>query len=165
MTPTAILRALADIARRATDEDLRLIAINERHGNGRQTWEAHIPALREVIFERGCRMDEDKHNWFPLEAVELTSHHMHAGEEKPFAIATALLLIHCLEEDDPLDFFAFRWPRCHAFYVSLPQDFRCPILAALAWLEARGALDREVHTKPLLTDVPSARTLFAEHCA
>lgn len=117
-----ISRRLIRIAQAATEAELRHIARAD-YGCGCDT---HLPALRRVIFEQDCVFTDDQ-GWYPSEVVELVSH---VPAQPGFAVATAILLTHCLHKGDLQANTEFRWGNNAAAYLDLPQNLRNPILAA-----------------------------------
>lgn len=150
---------LVGIARAATEEELRHIARAD-YGCGCDT---HLPALRQVIFKQDCVFTEAQ-GWYPSEVVELVSH---VPTEPAFAVATAILLNHCLHKGDLQASTDFRWENNAAAYLALPPPLRDPILAGFraiyesdgGWSPYYSALfDRTENRAVLLPPPPAGLT-------
>lgn len=112
---------LVEIARAASEEELQHIARADYCCG----YDRHLPALRQVIFDQACVFSEAQ-GWYPSEVVELVSH---VPSEQGFAVATAILLNHCIHKGDLQGSTDFRWENNAAAYLALPRDLREPILA------------------------------------
>lgn len=112
---------LVEIARAATEEDLLHIA-GADYGCGR---DRHLASLRKVISDQACVFTEAQ-GWYPSEVVELVSH---VPGEPGFAVATAILLNHCIHAGDLQGGTDFRWEHNATAYLAMPPGLRDPILA------------------------------------
>ncbi len=118
---TSISERLLDIARSATEEEILHIARAD-YGCG---YDRHLSELRKVIRDQACVFTETQ-GWYPSEVVELVSH---VPTEPGFAVATAILLNHCIHEGDLQGSTDFRWENNADAYIAMPQSLRDPILA------------------------------------
>lgn len=112
---------LVKIARAATEAEILHIARAD-YGCGS---DRHLPSLRQVIFDQACVFTETQ-GWYPSEVVELVSH---VPGQPGFAVATAILLNHCIHKGDLQGSTDFRWENNAAAYLALPAPLRAPILA------------------------------------
>ena len=115
-----ICHALASLAQAMPHEERDSIARSE----GNDEWQTHFDALDKVIDEQDCRMTEDQ-SWYPAEALEICSSD---PSRQGFWGATALLLIHELEEPDHIS--SSMWSRHFEQYLSLDQPRQAVVLAA-----------------------------------
>jgi len=121
LPPDAVITPLADLARSATEEDIRAIAIADLGAFQIET----DHALRALLADPECRMPEKGDRWHPAEGLSLTSH----SPGKPgFLVSTALMLVDDIHHDGGYDFSEFRWQRRHSVYQDLPEPWRTPIL-------------------------------------
>lgn len=112
---------LVAIAQAATEVEIAHISRAD-YGCGCAT---HLPALRQVIWDQRCVFAENQ-GWYPSEVVELVSH---VPKEPGFAVATAILLNHCIHKGDLHASTDFRWENNAAAYLAMPHGLREPILA------------------------------------
>lgn len=117
---------LLEIAKAITEAELLHIAKADYQNHT----DAHYNALKQVIFEQGCVFEEDQ-SWVPSEVVELVSH---VPGDTGFAVATAVLLHHCLRKGDYQGHTEFRWQNNATAYLALPPSHQDPILAAFRYL-------------------------------
>ncbi len=116
-----ISERLVKIGQAVTEEEIQHIARAD-YGCDR---DRHLSALRQVIFNQDC-VFTDAQGWYPSEVVELVSH---VPTEPAFAVATAILLNHCIHKGDLQGSTDFRWENNAAAYLALPPELRGPILA------------------------------------
>jgi hypothetical protein len=119
--PDRTSRALVAIAQSATEEELLHIARAD-YGCG---CDRHLRTLRQVIWHQDCIFADDQ-GWYPAEVVELVSH---VPNQTGFAVATAILLNHCVHKGDLQGSTDFRWENNARAYMALPRPLRTPILA------------------------------------
>ena len=112
---------LVKIARSATEEEILHIARAD-YGCG---CDRHLSELRKVIRDQGCVFAESQ-GWYPSEVVELVSH---VPTEPAFAVATAILLNHCIHKGDLQGSTDFRWENNAAAYLAMAPVLRDPVLA------------------------------------
>jgi hypothetical protein len=116
-----VSRRLVEIAQSASEEEIVHIARAD-YGCGCET---HLPALRQVIWQQDCVFRDDQ-GWYPSEVVELVSH---VPGETGFAVATAVLLNHCIHKGDLQASTDFRWENNAEAYLALPPPLRDAIIA------------------------------------
>lgn len=112
---------LVKIARSATEEEILHIARAD-YGCG---CDKHLSELRKVIRDQACVFAESQ-GWYPSEVVELVSH---VPTEPGFAVATAVLLNHCIHKRDLQGSTDFRWENNAAAYLAMAPVLRDPVLA------------------------------------
>jgi hypothetical protein len=118
---------LRAIAQGATESELR--AISEADYGHKA--EEHLAALISVVRNRGGVIDmESDGAWFPLEVVQLRSH---GPDEVAHLVATAVVLLTAVHNDDNCSDAEFRWFRQHDHYRTLPSRERDAIIAAMRY--------------------------------
>ena len=100
--------ALAELIATATDDELEYIAEADLMASAREN-QKQAAALRTVIFKRNCRMTE-KHTWYPMEVLGLVADSEEEHLDRSFEIATGLLMIHAMYDDDEEGMMSWRWP-------------------------------------------------------
>lgn len=120
LPPAAVMTPLANLARTATEEDIRAIATADLGVFQLET----DHAMRALLADPLCRMPESD-RWHPGEGLSLTSY----SPGKPgFLVSTALILIDDIHHEGRFDHSEFRWKKRHTAYQDLPEPWRGPIL-------------------------------------
>lgn len=116
---------MLDLARTATDDELRFIAGLDYGIDSDQ----HYVALRKVIFSQSCCFNEEQ-QWHPYEVVELGAHWLQHGHEREFAICTLLVISAVSSGFDRATDLGQKLSDRAADYDALPPELSSAILSA-----------------------------------
>lgn len=139
---TRAMNELAQLIRAAPSEVITTIACGDSY-ESEEGCRKSLAALREVIAELECRLERQPGNhWHPREPIELTSCGVDGQGVEATAIATALLMISDLEADQ-YGYMDYRWNFTpgRAFFESLPERFRSPLMAGFDIMRDRWSED------------------------
>lgn len=152
---TAISARLVDIGQSASEAEILHISRAD-YGCG---CDRHLAELRKVIRDQACVFTENQ-GWYPSEVVELISH---VPAEPGFAVATAILLNHCIHKGDLQSSTDFRWENNASAYLAMPPALRDPVLAGFravyeadeCWSPYYGALFDPSENRAVLLPQPA----------
>ncbi len=120
LTTEVVIAPLADLARTATEQDIRVIATADQgvfNPNDDR-------ALRALLADPVCCMPE-RDRWHPAEGLSLTSHCLGTPGS---LVSIALLLIDGIHHVDRSDHCSYRWLSTSSVYQGLREPWRGPIL-------------------------------------
>jgi hypothetical protein len=116
---------LSPTVRSVTEQELAFIAGLDQG----QHQDAHLEALRKVIFEQNGSLVRDQY-WFPYEVIELGAHSLTPGHEREFAICTLLVIGSVRTGFDSATNLPSKFNDRAAQYDALPPSLREEVLAA-----------------------------------
>ncbi|MEM6661787.1 MAG: hypothetical protein AAF666_06375 [Pseudomonadota bacterium] len=127
-----IILALSSLIAEITDEEIEYIAESDTMASAREN-QKQIAALRTVIFKRKCMMTE-KHTWYPGEVLGLIADSGEEHLDRSFEIATGLLMIQAMGDDDSEGMMSWRWQEIGKAYWDTDPAF-CPhLLRGFLWM-------------------------------
>ena len=115
-----------------TDEEIEFIAEADLLASAREN-QKQAAALRTVVFKRKCMMTE-KHVWYPMEVLGLIADSTEEHLDRCFEIATALLMIYAMHDDDSEGMMSWRWQEIGRGYWETDPAFRPLLLGGFIWL-------------------------------